>query len=280
MRFYISVDMEGITGVVNLSQVKTRGFDYNRFRKIMTKEVLIVIEKLTDLGARKIVVADAHGLMTNILIEEFPEHVELISGFPRPISMVHGIWEGFDAAIFLGYHTRPLVKEGVLGHVMYRAFRRMIINGKEASEFYLNAIVSGYYNVPVIMVSGDAETCKDAKMIISEIETVVTKISINRWSAKSFSLKKVENELKRAVEKAVKKLKDGKIKPLKTDKIDVIFEFYRPDYADIAELIPGAERISSVEVKFNFKDPRELYNAIELITYAGLGLDYIIKEMT
>jgi len=98
MKVYISVDMEGIGGVVSLSHVLSGSKEYERFRKWLTEEVLAVIEGAREAGATKITVADSHGGMTNILIEDLPENVEVVSGFPRPICMMHGIWEGYDTA--------------------------------------------------------------------------------------------------------------------------------------------------------------------------------------
>jgi len=38
MKIYISVDMEGVVGVVTADQLTPTGFEYARFREIMTRE--------------------------------------------------------------------------------------------------------------------------------------------------------------------------------------------------------------------------------------------------
>ncbi|XCI28511.1 M55 family metallopeptidase [Proteinivorax hydrogeniformans] len=106
MRVFISADIEGIWGAVSRKQASSDGSDYLRARKLMTKEVNLACEALLENGAKEIVVNDAHGLMDNILIEELNPKVQLISGSPKPLSMMQGIDQEFDKAIFIGYHSR------------------------------------------------------------------------------------------------------------------------------------------------------------------------------
>src|SRR5215471_3117506 len=58
---YISVDMEGIAGVVTADQLMPQGFEYERFRHFMTNEVLAAVRGAKAAGATKILVADSHG---------------------------------------------------------------------------------------------------------------------------------------------------------------------------------------------------------------------------
>lgn len=100
MRIFISADMEGISGVVSLSHVEPDTKEYERFRKIMTKEVNAVVEAAYQFGATEVVVNDSHNNMDNILIEELHPKATLISGSPKPWSMMQGIDESFDAVFF------------------------------------------------------------------------------------------------------------------------------------------------------------------------------------
>ncbi len=43
-KIYISADMEGLAGVVTAEQLGPTGFEYERFRRFMTEEVLAAIE--------------------------------------------------------------------------------------------------------------------------------------------------------------------------------------------------------------------------------------------
>lgn len=51
-KILISVDMEGLAGVVTEQQLGPAGFEYNRFREFMTNETLAAIEGARAAGAR------------------------------------------------------------------------------------------------------------------------------------------------------------------------------------------------------------------------------------
>ncbi len=111
MKVFISADIEGIWGVVSPPHLGGDSADFTRARKLLTKEVNLVCEALTENGASKIVVNDAHGSMDNIMIEELSNKAELVSGSPKPLSMMEGIHNGFDKALFIGYHSRAGTKK-------------------------------------------------------------------------------------------------------------------------------------------------------------------------
>ena len=57
----------------------------------MTGEAKAAIEG-AELPARPaFVVADSHGNAQNLLIDQLPEDVRIVRGFPRPMSMMQGI---------------------------------------------------------------------------------------------------------------------------------------------------------------------------------------------
>ncbi len=106
LRIFISADIEGISGVVAAQeQTSTDGKDYGRARELMTQEVNAVIEG-AEAGAAEILVNDSHGSMRNILIEKIHPAATLLTGSPKHLSMMQGISREFDAAIFVGYHSR------------------------------------------------------------------------------------------------------------------------------------------------------------------------------
>src|SRR6185503_9311822 len=107
MRVYISIDMEGVAGVVHEDQTDPidprHAGEYNRFRRLMTAEANAAVEGALAAGADRVLVNDSHWLMMNLLAEELHPAAELLSGGPKARSMVEGIELGFDAALFVGY---------------------------------------------------------------------------------------------------------------------------------------------------------------------------------
>ena len=101
MKIYISADMEGVAGVVGQEQLTTQGFEYHQFREFMTAEVGAAIEAARNAGAIEFVVSDSHGNGQNLLMDKLPQDIQLVRSWPRPLCMMEGIDDSFDAAFFI-----------------------------------------------------------------------------------------------------------------------------------------------------------------------------------
>ncbi len=179
LKVFISVDMEGITGIVNWEDVSRTGKDYDYFRRIMTEEVNAAVEGALAAGATEIVVRDSHGSARNILPELLNQNARLIrdwSGGPK--SMMEGIDESFDAVMFVGYHAKAGTPDALLEHTMSGNVMDLSINGVSLPEAGLNALIAGYYDVPVVFVAGDEALCEQAEALFGEVETVAVKDGI------------------------------------------------------------------------------------------------------
>src|SRR5215469_2309663 len=88
LKIYISVDMEGVTGVVTADQLTPQGFEYQKFREQMTDEVNAAILGASAAGATEFVVSDSHGNAESLLLDKLSpgNRVTLVRGFPRPLS--------------------------------------------------------------------------------------------------------------------------------------------------------------------------------------------------
>src|ERR1700758_1887553 len=78
LKIYISVDMEGIAGVVTADQLGPGGFEYERFRHFMTDEAVAAVRGAKAAGATEVVVSDSHGNGESLLIELFPKDVRIV----------------------------------------------------------------------------------------------------------------------------------------------------------------------------------------------------------
>src|SRR5699024_9727547 len=112
-------------------------------------------------GCSYIVINDSHSKMNNLLIDELHSDVTLISGDVKPFSMMQGLNDDYDGAMFIGYHARA-GSFGVMSHSMVHAVRHFYINDIPLGELGMNAYVAGYYGVPVLLVAGDDQAIKEA----------------------------------------------------------------------------------------------------------------------
>jgi D-amino peptidase len=282
MKAFISVDLEGMPYIVTPSHLNLKGALYEEARKIATKVALTVADELHKNGFEEILIADSHGPMVNIHVEDLPEYVEIIRGFPRPLSMVAGV-EGCAAAVFLGYHAKFGTAKSTFDHTYSGgSIRKVEVNGVETSEFLLNAYIAGELGVPAIMVAGEAQLLKDdVEKWAPWAETVALKDSLSRVSARSPSMTKLENELREAAKKAVSKLKAKKAKLLVTKKpVNMRVTFLVSHFADVAALLPTTKRLDALTIEYNAQSMTEAYKTFELLVLAASGIAALLTQQT
>lgn len=273
MKIYISADIEGISGVVNWGFTSQTEYNYSRARKLMTDEVNAAVTGAKLAGAEEILVNDSHGPMTNILIEDLDEEVRLISGNKKLLGMMEGIDDSFDGVLLIGYHARHNTL-GVLSHSYYGSVVTEIkINGRVVGEFEFNTMVAGYYNVPVVFVSGDDVVAGQVREFNQDIETLIVKKAHSRYCAESIQPKLVHKLLKENVQKTLSsRLKN--IKPCKVEgKIELEIGFHNSGMAEATLFIPGVEMAAPNRVKYMAKDIIEAYKIrVALVTLASSTL--------
>lgn len=273
LKVYISVDMEGITGLVDRDQVTRGEIDYQMARRWTTQETNAAVEGALDAGATYVLVNDSHGSMRNIILEELHPEARLITGRPKPYAMMEGIDETFDAIVFIGYHARGGTLGGVLDHTYSSASVFSIkINGFDMPELGPNALLAGHYGVPIVLVTGDRATCEQAQEILGdEVVTVPVKEGIGWSAAKTLSLEKAHRLIREKTKEAI--LKRDRIQPYSMEK-PYKFEitFLRSHHAENPSLIPGVKRIDGRTVRFTTDDAVEGYKLMRaLIALAGTG---------
>jgi len=281
MKAFISVDMEGMPYIVIPGHLNLKGTLYSEARKIATKVTLTVAEELNKNGFEEIVVADSHGPMVNLLVEDLPEYVEIVRGFPRPVSMVAGV-EGCEIALFLGYHAKFGTSKSTFDHTYSGgSINKVKVNGVEVSEFLLNAYAAGDYKVPVVLVAGEAQLLKDdVKKYAPWAETVALKHSFSRLSARSFSLARIEKELREATRKATSNFKQGAVKPLMAEKpVKMEVTFLTSHFADAAELLPIIKRVDGLNVEYTASNIIEAYKIFELLVLAASGISALLQNV-
>jgi D-amino peptidase len=273
LKVYISVDIEGIWGVVSRKQIIGDDGDYLRARKLMTKEVNLVCQELFNNGVKEIVVNDSHGPMDNIIIEELHPDVSLISGYPKDLSMMAGIDHTFDCAIFIGYHPKAGTERGIFDHTYAgRVVSKFKINGEEVGEAGLNAGVAGYFDVPVVLVSGDDKVCQDVLKEIGPIPTVAVKETISRYCAKNLPYNQLKNKYKEAVYKAITGLNQYPIKKFNLP-LNLELEFTQAIMVDMALSLPQVKKINSKTISVICNEPIELYKLFRgIISLASTAL--------
>lgn len=183
LKVFISVDMEGIAGVVTSAECGSSGSDYGYFRRIMSKEANAAVLGAFDAGATEVVVRDSHGSARNILPDLLDPRARLIrdwSGGPQ--GMMEGLDETFDAVVFIGYHARAGTPDAIIDHTSSGNVTDFAINGVSLPEAGYNALIATHYGVPVVFLAGDQAIVDQARELFGEVATVATKEGIGAAS--------------------------------------------------------------------------------------------------
>jgi D-amino peptidase len=264
-KIYVSVDMEGIAGVVSPEQLGPAGFEYARFREFMTEEANTALAAAREAGAAEFVVADSHGNMQNLLIEKLPKDVLVVRSSPRPLMMMQGLDESFDGVIFIGYHTSTTNPEGVRAHTMSSATLADVrLNGVSVPEAAFNAAIAGHFGVPVLAISGDDQVVKEARGLLGDVEGAVVKWAYGFHSAKTLTPEAARDVIREKVKAAMARRASFRPYVVKTPvELDIRFKSYRP--AEVLSYLPIVKRTDAHSVRFVGKDMLEVSRFMEFV---------------
>ncbi len=270
MKFYISFDLEGITGIVSWGDYEK---NFSQFQRIIAQEVKAILDGIFQSGEiEKVVICDAHAFGHNIPFEDLPPKVFLIRGVPKNLGMVEGIDEGFDGVFFLGYHSKAGEPFSVLDHTYSSStFYSLTINGIEISEAMLNAAIAGHFGIPLLLVAGDDKLVREIRESISpNIEGVITKYSLGRFGAINRGPAEIAQELTEKTRAAIIKRKS--IEPFRFSfPSELQMTLLDTLKADLISLIPGTERIGGRKIRYRAKDIIEVNRIIRLSAILGLA---------
>ena len=193
MRVFIVSDMEGVSGIVRWAQVTGGEALYEEGRRLYTEEINAAVRGARAGGAggaTEVVVMDCHGAggdwSFNSLVPELLD--------PGCEWVVQREWteytafleEGCDAALFVGMHAMAGTADGVLCHtVSGQSWTNLWFNGAPVGETGINAALCGHWGCPVLLVTGDAAVCREARALLGEgLTAVAVKQGLGRYSAR------------------------------------------------------------------------------------------------
>ena len=250
LRIFISVDMEGLAGVVTSADVSsTANGDYQYFRKIMAAETNAAVEGAYRAGATYVVVRDSHGSKENLLPGDVDPRARLLRGLSSgPKNMMEGIDSTFDAVVFVGYHAKAGTSNAILEHTSTGNVVDFSINGVSLPEGGYNALVAGLVGVPVVFVAGDRAVVDQIRGLLGPIGAVAVKEEINDASL-GMSPAHAQDEIRKGVEQAIRNRGRAKLYTMGGPYSMVLkVKQERPLYAGVQRVQPGEFTFSSPDL--------------------------------
>jgi D-amino peptidase len=213
MRVYIMTDLEGVSGVTLFDQTRDEGPAYENARHLLMGDVNAALQGCFEGGATQVVVADGHGHPLNFLPEEMHPRGEFICGRGFPDHW--GQDTGFEAAMLVGSHAMNRTPDGVLYHTQSsRSDARYWYNDRECGEIAQDAMVLGHFDIPVVMVTGDAAACREARHFLGEhVVTVAVKQGYGRQCCRMIPPARAQEMIREGAKEAMGRL--GLCRPFK-----------------------------------------------------------------
>jgi D-amino peptidase len=273
----ISVDLEGVAGIATRQQIHPEGRDYPIARALMTAEANAAVVGAFDGGATSVVVNDSHGPMDNLLGEQLDPRADYVVGDPKPLDMVQEVTPQTGVVLFVGYHAGAGDPAGVLAHTYSGgAFADVRLNGRSISEAELNALVAATAGVPVGLVTGDDVICAVAEKAFPGVVTVPVKTALGRTAARSRHPVAAREAIAAGAARAVASAAAGAIRPVAIPAELVIEAELRPNgAAEMAALVPGAERVGARTVRYQAASPRAALDV--LVVWSALASYYLSR---
>ena len=212
MRIYISVDMEGISGVTRWSDVVATGQDYQRARSWMTADVNAAVEGARRAGATEFVVEENHGveMLCNLLLDEIDQDVDVIRGLPRGgATTIAGLDESFAAMFLVGHHAAAGERIGIGAHtISYGDYKAVRCNGRAISEGEIFATYASDLGVRTALIAGDDIVCERMAKFVPGIETAVVKTALSHEAGRIIPPRRAQRLIADAAQRAIERLDD------------------------------------------------------------------------
>jgi D-amino peptidase len=213
VRVHVISDIEGVAGLVKWGQTGGESSTlYHEARTLYTEEINAAVRGAKAAGATEIVVMDCHGAGGDYTFNSLrPELLD-----PDCEFVVQNSWteytafleEGCDAALFVGMHAMAGTPDGVMSHtVSGQAWQELRFNGVAVGETGINAALCGTWGCPVMLVTGDRATCREATALLGAgLTTVEVKVGLGRFSARSVTATRARELIEAGAKRALQDL--------------------------------------------------------------------------
>ncbi len=265
-RVYISVDMEGISGISGSDQTTAGEPEYGRARKLMAEDANAAIRGAFAGGATDVLVNDSHGGQRNLLPEDLDPRARLISHSFKRHGMMEGLDETFDAVIFVGYHAKAQAPRGLFAHTGSGVVRDLRINGVSVGEGGLNALLADWFGVPVVLVTGDDTAIEEVRSRVPNVRGVAVKRAINVRAVELKPLALARKEIEEEARAAVAAAKGGGNGPPRREaQYRVELQYNNFTYPEVATAFREIELVAPDTVAFTRPTMPETYRLIRVL---------------
>ncbi len=266
MRVLVSVDLEGVAGVVAPDDIRPGHPEYERSRAYMSDEASAAVRGVLAFRPdASVVVCDAHAEFRNLIPDRLDRRCTLLRGRPRRHSMMTGIDNDVTAACLIGYHGQAGTADSTLAHTISGATIAAVrCNGEELGELGLNAALAASFGVPTVLASGDNTLAAEAQRTVPGITTVEVKRAYGNRAAESLHPDEACVRIEAAVQDALANPPD--LAPVFDGPVDIEVDLHKPVMTELARLIPAVEVRGPLTLGVRADTFAAAYDLIDVLT--------------
>ncbi len=246
---FIITDAEGVAGICRQEQVEPQNPE---LRQLLTGEVNAAVEGFLAGGADEVIVWDGHDGSQTLSLPTLDPRAKLMQG-SLPVGM--SLERHYAAIAFVGQHSLAGVKAGVMAHSYSSlGIQNMRLNGKPVGEIETRAALAGWYNTPVIFLSGDEAAARELLQIVPDAETAAVKEGLGRYTCLSLSVQAARELIRDRATAAMRKL--AQVKPYRIEgPVTIEYEYTtRNSLPADAGLRPGAQVVDDRTIRYQGQD--------------------------
>ena len=220
MKVFISVDMEGISGLVRWPDVSAAGIDFELNRELMTLDTNAAVEGAMRGGATEVVVEENHGVedLCVLRMDKIDPRCAVIRGAGRPgATTMAGLDANTGVVMLIGHHGRAGSYPGIMAHtISYGVFKLVQLAGEPIGEPDFFAIRAGELGVPVGLVTGDQIVAEQVRARCPWADAVVVNQAFGRESGQVIPPARARPMIPAAAEQTVRRARSGAYQALET----------------------------------------------------------------
>ena len=258
-RVFVITDAEGVAGVCRQDQTDPKDPE---MRALLTGEINAAVQGFIEGGATEVVVWDGHDGSQTLSVSTIDSRAKLIMG---ALSSTMLMERKFAAVAFIGQHARANSRGGVMAHSYSSlGIQNMLMNGKPVGEVETRTALAGWFNTPVIFLSGDQAAAEQLHAIVPAAETAVVKEGLANYSCISLSADSARRLIRERANASMAKI--GKIQPYRIEgPVTIQIEYTsRSALGQDVGLRQGAEVIDARTVRFRAENFLKAWQASRL----------------
>jgi D-amino peptidase len=246
---FVITDAEGVAGVCRQEQTDPKDAE---MRQLLTGEINAAVDGFLAGGADEVVVWDGHDGSRTLSALTIHPRARLIIG---DLGVTMLMERRFAAVAFIGQHSKANVRAGVMAHSYSSlGIQNMLLNGKPVGETETRAALAGWFDTPVILLSGDRAATEELRAIVPDAEVAAVKEGLARYACLSLSAPAARDLIRESATRAMKKI--GRIRPYKiSGPVTIQIEYTTRNSLPIdTGLRPGAEVLDDRTIRYQGKD--------------------------